>query len=181
MEGLLKESPLCFACAEVVSASATQCPTCGTHFNPPPVDPAPSRWLRVAGVTHLLLGSLGVLCALFAIASMPSAASSLSMWGTTLGALAAFALLATAGVGLLRLRPWGRGLAIAWSVLAIGWTGAWWVELMTGQGWALLQSDFVTGTKAVLWSLMGGYALVVLLGVIRAQTSGVERAVQPTE
>jgi hypothetical protein len=93
--------------------------------------------VKVLGVLHIVLGAIGVFCALLlafvflgasgivgASAAGEDAAIAIPILGITGGALIAF-LMATslpgifAGWGLLRFRPWARILGIVLSIFAL--------------------------------------------------------------
>jgi hypothetical protein len=92
--------------------------------------------VKVLGVLHIVLGALGIFCALIlmvmlggavtavAADSDPDAAFAIPILGITGGAMVAFLVLASipgmaAGWGLMKFRPWARILALVLSILAL--------------------------------------------------------------
>jgi hypothetical protein len=92
--------------------------------------------VKVLGVLHIVLGALGIFCALILMVMLggavtavaaegdPDAAFAIPILGITGGAMVAFLVLASlpgmaAGWGLIKFRPWARILALVLSILAL--------------------------------------------------------------
>ncbi|HEX2443596.1 MAG TPA: hypothetical protein VHJ77_06585 [Vicinamibacterales bacterium] len=92
--------------------------------------------VKVLGVLHIVLGALGIFCALILMVVLggavtavaaegdPDAAFAIPILGITGGAMVAFLVLASlpgmaAGWGLIKFRPWARILALVLSILAL--------------------------------------------------------------
>ena len=92
--------------------------------------------VKVLGVLHIVLGALGIFCALILMVMLggamtavaadgdPDAAFAIPILGITGGAMVAFLVLASipgmaAGWGLMKFRPWARILALVLSILAL--------------------------------------------------------------
>ena len=92
--------------------------------------------VKVLGVLHIVLGALGIFCALILMVMLggamtavaadgdPDAAFAIPILGITGGAMVAFLVLASipgmaAGWGLIKFRSWARILALVLSILAL--------------------------------------------------------------
>jgi hypothetical protein len=92
--------------------------------------------VKVLGVLHIILGALGIFCALILMIILggaatavvaegdPDAALAIPILGIVGAGTAAFLVLASvpgiaAGWGLIKFRPWGRILALVLSILAL--------------------------------------------------------------
>lgn len=156
----------------------------------------PSGWLLTAGIILLVLGALGILGAVFAVAVAMVADTALELFGwdaaagaagqmlTVLAAMSVVGgilgvLMVVAGIGVLRRAPWARmgGIVVACLDLLLTVAGSVWsfmpgaiVDPLTGGPLpALTPAEVALGSVVPLITVVGHIVVIVVLARSRTE------------